>query len=238
MKVYSEEEQLNQKSQTSVKVTSYARIYLWFGLGILLTGLVGFGLPFILSGMNIDNAIQIYTILTIVSAIVTLPLMIVIQLRALKSSPIASTICYIIYSLAFGVLLSSLLMFAGLGYAVLAFAITGGIMLVMGIFGALLGNRLKNVYMVTITLMLSSLVLALVNVFFFNETLYWIVTFAMLAVIMLYVVIDMARIKFIVSNSPDGLTNSLAIYCAYLLYSDFIYIFVRVLIILASSRRN
>ena len=188
MEFYTEEEK--QSNAVSRKGISYAKIYLWFGLGILITGIVGFGLPYILQaiyGTNNESMVSCYTILVVASAIASIVLSLVINLRFMKEKSTASIICFTLYSVAFGILLSSALSFVGLETSLYAFLITGGVMFLMGIFGALLKNRIKNIYLVILSLLFSSLIISLVNLFLFNEMLYWISTFAMLAISLLFV---------------------------------------------------
>ena len=60
-----------------------------------------------------------------------------------------------------------------------------------------------------------------------SYTLMWIVNFALFGAMMLITIVDMVRIKNIANSG--GMNDNLSLYCAFTLYNDFIYIFVRVL---------
>ncbi|HBD05815.1 MAG TPA: hypothetical protein DCY93_00195 [Firmicutes bacterium] len=242
MEIYTEEEQVKLNNKTAIPSTAlnYGKIFLWFGIGILITGVVGFTLPYLLGAIFNGNGTKIntaYSIMVIISAIATLVLMILIHFNAFRQRSALVVTCYSLYSIAFGILMSSALSFAGAELSAYAFLITGGIMLVVGILGSLLGNRVKSVYMLIGALVFGSLIISLVNVFLFNETIYWIASFAIFAAVLLITAVDFANIKRIAQSYPNFDTGT-AIICAYTLYTDFIYIFLRVLMILAASKKD
>ena len=84
-----------------------------------------------------------------------------------------------------------------------------------------------------------SLVLWMMMLFgVFSGTLYWIVSLATFAAVMLITIWDMARIKAIAQQGE--MTKNISLYCAFVLYNDFIYIFLRILriVLIVFARRN
>lgn len=235
MEVYSPEEQERETKKVLLSnALPYAKILMFFGIGLVITGLVGFGLPYLLDALHANYSV--YMALIIISSIIVLPLSFIISFKSFNPNSIAVPICYFLYTIAFGILISSALYYADASLSVMAFAITGGIMLVMGILGILVGPKMNAVFMVAMTAMLGALVLSLVNFFFMNETVYWISSFVIFGAVLLFTAFDFYHVKRIVSSRGD-IGRNLAIYCAYIFYTDFIYIFIRVLAIL-SSRKN
>jgi len=242
MEIYTEEEQVQLQNKTTIPSTAinYGKIFLWFGLGILISGVVGFSLPYLLSAMfngNYNKINNAYSIMVIVSTIAVFILMVLIHISAFRQKTAVAVTSYTLYSIAFGILISSALSFAGAELSAYAFLITGGVMLVVGILGSLLGNRVKSVYMLIGVLVFGSLIISLINFFLFNQTIYWIASFALLAAVLLITAVDFANIKRIAQSYPNFDTGT-AIICAYTLYSDFLYIFLRVLMILAASKKD
>lgn len=234
MEVYSPEEQERETKKVLLSnALPYAKILMFFGIGLVITGLVGFGLPYLLDALHANY--NVYMALIIISSIIVLPLSFVISFKSFNPNSIAVPICYFLYTIAFGILISSALYYADASLSVMAFAITGGIMLVMGILGILVGPKMNAVFMVAMTAMLGALVLSLVNFFFMNETVYWISSFVIFGAVLLFTAFDFYHVKRIVSSRGD-IGRNLAIYCAYIFYTDFIYIFIRVLAILSSRK--
>jgi FtsH-binding integral membrane protein len=70
----------------------------------------------------------------------------------------------------------------------------------------------------------------------YNLTLYYILTFAVFVAVMLITMWDVKRITTICENGE--MNNNLSLYCAFTIYTDFIYIFMRIALILAAFDRN
>lgn len=241
MEIY---EKHNQRAETrpepiiSKKGKYWGAIFLWFGLGILLSGVIGFGLPYILLALVGESGFEgAYTGTLIGSLVILIPLMFIFQFGAMRGKKVTTIVCYILYSAAFGVMLSSSLSFAGVETSLYAFLITGGVMALMGGISVGLGDKINRIALIAMTLMLGGIIISLVTFFFFNETLYWIASFAMLAGVVLIVSVDFARIRNTI-NSAGDISTPILIYCAFMLYTDFIYIFMRVLQLLAIANRN
>lgn len=225
------------------------KVFLWMGIGLAITALLSFVTPDIvvaLSGGNGEVATNAYIWMIIVSAIIMLPAVIMISMPLFtKHAPVAVT-GYFIYTVATGVLLSALMLILA-SYledsalfaknAALAWGITAICFVLMGILGIAF-KHMNAVIPLLLTLMVGCLVISLVNFFLQNDTIYWIVDFVLFGVILLITAVDMHNIAKISTRTNFKNDTALAIYCAYVLYCDFISILVRVLLYLAVSAKK
>lgn len=242
-----------EQTQTTVKPINSSigvqmmKVYLWFAYGLLLTGVVSIGLPnllmVMLKSIEAETVANIYLGMIVVSTIVMLVSLIVLAVQSFRRNRILMITSYTLYALCMGILLSALFLLLvpagqGMNTICLAFFITGGIFLVMGLIGSFSKANLNFFIPIIATLLLGIIIISLVNFFVGSLMIYWIVDFALLGIMVVIVAIDTYNIKKIAD--AGGLDNpNLAIYCAYRLYSDFIYIFVRILMYLAIfTRRN
>lgn len=217
------------------KVSFFAKTLLYFGYGLILTFLIAFGLPAILvaAKMDINSFAYALYIMCGIGAVGVLIFSIIIMIKSFTLRGFG-IITFSIYAALMGFALTPLYLLGtdptGLLGIVYSLAVTGGIFVIMGIIGVLSKGKIGMMLTLVISLSIGALVLSLVNLFVFNETIYWIVSFAILLVFILYVGIDFA----IIASHPDKSSNQAAIYCAFSLYTDFIIIFIRLLPIILS----
>ena len=235
---------------------SYANSYsfvgktmLWFGFGILLTAGLALGLPQLYQNLGwivLSESHQIaaiaasgaraINIITITCAIVAFITSIVSSFTIFKSQEhVAYAIVpYFIYVLCWGGILSIFCMFFDWYTIGLAFGSTSLVFFSIGIIGYLSRGRIGWAWGLVGGLFMGALPLIIVNIFLRSPVLYWVIEFAFLIAILLFVFIDFRRIG---EYSRNGATSTgLAIYCAFNIYCDFIYIFVKLLQIIAYTR--
>lgn len=222
------------ENENSSKTFSMIKIYAFMALALLITGLVGYGLPYLLIATGAEGA---YLPIMIVSAIVMIPMMIVIQLKAFKKTSKAVPICFFIYAVAMGCLLSSILMVFDLNLVAIAFLISAGTFGVMALFGVITKNSLNGLLPIVFTAVIGASIISLVNLLIGSEAIYWIVEFVMFGAMLLITAIDMNNIKKI-AMTTEGSSTNVALFCAFNLYVDFIYIFIRVLYYVALFTSN
>ena len=150
-----------------------------------------------------------------------------------------------IYVTVMGVMLSSLTW--TLPPAILAegFGITALIFGLMAFLGFISKGRLTGVWVVAIGLLVGAGILSLINFLMIMTgligdayiTISWIVSLMVFGFLMLMTMWDVHRISAIAGNASES-GNNLVYYCAYILYSDFIAILIRVLRILAILARR
>lgn len=212
------------------RLNFFARTLLWFGYGLILTFLITFGLPaiFVAAGMDVESFAYALYVMCGIGGLGVLIFSIVIMFKSFSARGFG-VITFTIYSVFMGLALTPLYIIGtdptgmiGILYSLL---VTGGIFVIMGLIGVLSKGKIKGMWLLAMGLCIGSLILSLVNFFVFNETIYWIVSFAILLVFILYVGIDFA----IISRHPVDADNRMAILCAFQLYTDFIIIFIRLL---------
>jgi len=142
---------------------------------------------------------------------------------------------FLLYSLCMGVLLSALTLTIDPYILGETFGITCLVFLIMALVGYFSKANLSSLIFVGMGLLLGSIALSLFNIFIGSDTIGWIVTFAAFGAIMLITAFDMWRIKKIIEQG--AMSNNLAMYCAFSLYVDFVYMFIRIAIILSRIRR-
>ncbi len=247
-----------QQVKTKNKVTSsssfsYAKVYLWMTLGLVITGLVAFFLPSLLTLMatqfswSSETLGNVYLGLLIASAVLMLPAMFLITFKAWQPKSALMTASYVIYTFLMGILLSSVFLTVlatsdsygdyistiGVSFLISAFSF-----FVMGLIGLFSKRNLGVLLPLLITLCLGSLTISLVNVFLRSPMIYWIIDFVSFAIILIVTAIDMNRMKQLAENGGLSSETNIALYCAFNLYVDFINIFLRVLYYVMASKNR
>lgn len=145
-----------------------------------------------------------------------------------------------IYVVLMGILLSTFTFLFDWVILVEAFGVTTVIFGVMGLLGYVSKGRLAGIGLILLGLIIGAGLLALINWIMIlaggvtetNIRLSWIVSLLVFAFLMLVTMYDVYRIKKI-AESGASQDNNLVNYCAYILYSDFIAILIRVIYFLA-----
>lgn len=237
-------------SKAQKATLSLVKVYLWFALGLLITGVVSLGLPNLLvlfqgtAGEEKMNTIYIVGI--VVSVILMIPALIVLNVQAFRKNVPLIITTYVIYALSMGVLLSSLFLSLvgpgeGMNTICVAFFVTGGIFLINGVFAALMKKtNLNMLWPILSSLVLGVLIISLVNFFIGSETIYWIVEFVIFGVMLVSTLLDMHNINKLAESGQFENSTNLSVYCGFMLYVDFIWLFIRILyyIILFSKKNN
>ena len=151
----------------------------------------------------------------------------------------------LIYCICMGLVLSSLVIFVPWPVLGITFAITAGIFGIMFLISYFSKGSLNALGITGLGLFIGAGVLSLIGWIFILTGflgayihLYWIISLLSFAAIMFITIWDMWRIKTIAQQGE--MSDNLVMYCAFILYVDFIYIFLRVLRIVSYfySRRN
>ena len=146
----------------------------------------------------------------------------------------------IIYVVLMGIMLSLFAFLFDWIILVEAFGITTLIFGLMAFLGYISKGRLTGIGFILLGLLIGAAVLSLVNWLMIiiggikqeNVMLSWIVSLIVFAFLMLVTLYDVHRIKKIAETGAQQ-DNNLTYYCAYILYSDFIAILIRVVYYLA-----
>lgn len=174
-----------------------------------------------------DAALDIFFGSFVASAIGLLVLSFVlpISLRRGKHSII---LYYVLYIVCMSVVLSSVFVLYDLSTLGLTFGVTSLIFGIMALLGYVSKGSFSGVRALILGLFLGAVVLSIVNFFLANSEIDWIVSFVIFAVILLVTMYDVRRIKDIAAGGAKQSYN-LILYCTFMLYVDFVNIFLRVL---------
>lgn len=224
----------NPSSTSDVDSTksSIVKVFLYMFLGLLVTAGVSIGTYFLLvsRAMSADA----YLTLTMVSAICSIILIFVAQFLVLRRGK-GGQITYWLYTVCMGVLLSSFMLvyeLSSLGYIFLA---TASVFAIMAIYGLVTKKSTMGLGMFAVGALWGALILSLINIFMHNAAIYYIISYVGLAAMLAITAFDVNQTKKL---AQDGnLNGGLAIYMALQLYTDFVYIFIRLVMLFAREKR-
>ena len=212
------------ETSTSTATSVYAKVFAWMALALVIT----FGIAF--AGTYLLNFIDpnLYMFILIGAAIVQLILVFVINFSGLLSKKQGVVkLPFILYSICMGVLMSSVIAVTEITTILYAFGATFvcfGAMALVGWFSK--SSNMRVMYLIAMGLGIGSIILVLVNIFTGSDTIGWIVSFAMFAFILIITAVDIHRMKQVAEAGM--MTENLAIFFAFQIYYDFIYIFLKV----------
>ena len=219
---------------------SLVKVFGYMFMGLLITTAVALGLGAFFNYVLMkdtpltdfeSNVGLVMIALLIISAIgiIVLSFMVPITVARGKHSVLVPAI---IYTVLMGIMLSTIAAFIPWYLLGITFGITCAIFGVMTLIAFLSKGQMPGLAIAAIGLFVGAGIVALFMWILMllgqNVTvLYWIVSLATFAAMMLITMFDLARIKTIAKNGE--MTNNLSLYCAFILYNDFIYILLRVL---------
>lgn len=243
------DEVLGRKSRPSqVSVADGSKfigaVFLYMFLALVITGVVAAALGAVFEKLLFTSSSETfsraYLITLIVSLVLYIPTMIWVQISALRNSK-GMVPAYVIYSITMGVFISTFTNFVPFIDIAIAFGgtcLTFGLMTIIAWFSK---RNLSTLGLIGSGLLFGSLMLVLINLplsMLFPETftvVNWVISFVMLIAVILITVIDLRNVKEIAARG--GAANNVALLCALSLYVDFIYIFIRLLALVARARR-
>ena len=217
-------------------VLSIAKVFLFMFAGLLITAIVAFGVGafmyYQIVALENESMITLYLGIVISSAVALLIDMFIINFVVLKGQH-SVLVPGIIYCALVGVLFSMLTIIIPWEIIGMAFGVTALSFLIMSAIAFLSKGNMAPILIVIIGLAIGAGFLALFNFLFalitgrVIETLYWVVEFAIFALVLFVTIFDLWRIKKIAENG--GMDNNLSLYCAFIMYTDFINVFIRIL---------
>lgn len=177
-----------------------------------------------------------YIYLLIGSVIVYIPLIIWIHIVAFRGRG-RLDIPFVIYAIVMGVFISAFTMFVPFEVIAISFGITCLVFGLLSLIGLLSKKNLSVLALIAMGIFVGALFVFLFNfiwsLFFPGfQSLYWLVSYAIFFAMMLITIFDVWRVKKIAQKGEQS--NNIALYCAFNLYVDFIYIFIRILGIVAT----
>ena len=237
---------LSNKLSKGVFLTKvFTKMFICLLITTAVAALFGFGFQELLirtadaEGNLNETLVTTLVVTLIVSAIALLIMSFVLPIMFMRAKHNIAVPLYI-YVTLMGILLSTFTFIVDWVILVEAFGITTLIFGVMGLLGYVSKGKLTGIWVILLGLLIGAGLLSLVNWAMiiargYNEQtmmISWIVSLLVFAFLMLITLYDVYRIKRIAENGAQQ-DNNLINYCAYVLYSDFIAILVRVIYFLA-----
>ena len=214
--------------------------FLYLALALLITFAVvgGMGALFNFAiAKDSEASAEIFLKVFLGALILYLPVMIWVHIAAARGGKTVGP-AFFLYSIVLGVMISPLCVLLDFWTIIIAFGTT---CLAFGLMALIAWGTKKNLSTLAVIafgLIIGALIISLVNLILMichvGSSMYWLVSFLFFAAIMLLTIVDLNHVKQI-AMSGNG-TKNLALLCALNLYVDFIYIFIRLLMIIASIR--
>lgn len=206
----------------------FVKVYGWMSLALIITGLVAI--------WTASNG-YIISILTETKWVFIGLLLIEFVLVAylvgwiLKMSSQTATIIFILYSILNGLTLSVIFLVFTADSIASTFFITAGTFAIMSIYGYFTKSDLTKLGNLLLMGLIGLIIASAVNIFFQNETLYWITTYAGILIFIGLIAYDTQKIKKIniIGNEGTDEDKKEAIIGALTLYLDFINLFLKLL---------
>ena len=233
---------------------SIAKVYGYMGIGLAITGVVAFLAAWLFSsqinfGLEKNDAfftqswVMAYLGVVIVSFVAMLVLSFVIPVRLARGGK-SIWVPYILYSVFMGFLLTAILL-AGIDFYIIgeAFLITSVAFAAMFLIGWFTKANIAPLAYIAMALGMMILVAAISGIIilafrgFTADQIFWFdmgLTGAMCVLILIITIIDTYRIRRLLENGRDS--TNIHLFCAYIMYCDFISLLIRVIYILARAK--
>lgn len=241
-----------EKPRTTAESASFiGKVFLTMFGGLLITTAVAVGLGFLFAylyngaiGTGKEESVLTGLIIAyVISAVGILVLSFVIPITFARGRH-NILVPGIIYTILMGVIFTAIILFTDPLILAYSLGITTLIFGLMALIGFLGKGRMRGISIAIIGLLVGTGLLIITNLilmWIIPETFtvfYWVISFAYFAIILLITVWDMRNIKMLASRA-EAHGNNVVLYCAYMIYVDFITILLRIIyyLALASGRK-
>ena len=209
-------------------------VYAWMASGLALTAVVAW---WVSTQRDVMRAI-FHGPTFFVLLLAEIGLVIAISAGMRRISATVATILFMIYSALNGLTLSIIFVrFTGASLAS-TFVVTAGTFAAMSIYGFVTKRDLTALGSLLFMALIGLVLASIVNIFFVNATLYWIVTYAGVLIFVGLTAYDTQKLRALAiqTASDREMSNRLAIYGALSLYLDFINLFLLLLRIMGDRK--
>jgi len=226
------------------KTSLLAQTFGWVTIGLILTSVISIGLALLFNtllnnaGTNAEQTalMNIYLIVLGIASVIQIVLVIVIQFSVIRKGPTEKniTVPYLLYAANMGIVLSFLVLLMEFEILVSSLAITVILFALMYLFAKQTKLNLRPAGIVGGTLLIGGIILSIVNIFLQSSGLDWLLSFVLFGAVMLITLFDLWQVA---KASEAGVTSkNLAVFFAFNLFVDFIYIFIRIIYFVLRAR--
>lgn len=218
----------------STTMTLMKSVYLWMAVALAITGITSMAVA---SSYEMQQLLFSGKYTFLVLAIAEIGLVIYLSARIARMSFAAAMTSFLVYSFLNGLTLSVIFLAYTKASIATTFFVTAGTFAAMSIYGYFTKKDLSSFGNIMRMALIGLIIATIVNLFWANSTLYWIVTYAGVIIFVGLTAYDTAKIKQMLANQEvnEG-TQKLALLGALSLYLDFINLFLYLLRIFGSSR--
>jgi FtsH-binding integral membrane protein len=231
---YSQPQTLDYGTSAGVVARFMNNVYAWMAAGLALTAVVAW-----MVAHNAQALSAIFNTGTFIFLILAqLGLVMAISYATNKISTGVATALFLLYAALNGLLFSVIFLTYSLGSIGFAFAITAGMFGGMSVIGYVTKMDLTSFRGFFIMGLIGIVIASVVNIFMHSTPLYWLITYATVALFLGLTAYDTQKLKEIAyaTEGNPHLANRLAINGALALYLDFINLFLMMLRILGNRR--
>jgi FtsH-binding integral membrane protein len=208
------------------------QVYTWMTAGLLVTSAVASYTARAPSVLNMlyGNPFAIWLLF-----ILQIGLVIGLSAAIDRLAPLAAAALFIAYAALNGLTLSAIFLVYTSTSIAQAFLATAATFLVMSLYGSITKRDLSTAGNLLVMALIGFFVGSIVNLFWANSALYWVLTYLGIAIFIGLTAYDTQQIKQIIQQAQDDTSaRRLAIISALKLYLDFINLFVLLLRIFGS----
>ena len=216
-------------------------LYLTFALLITFAVVGGLGALISLNADTITGNIETYLTIYIIALIAYIPILIWVHIAARRNGRSVG-VGFFVYSIVMGVLISPICLVLPIGTVILALGTTVLAFAVMALIAWTSKKNLSNLAVIGFGLLIGALIISLFNFIFYlvapgiYNILYLVVSAIFFIAIILITIFDLKNVQQIAMSG--NATKNIAFVCALNLYVDFIYIFIRILYLIAMLLGN
>jgi uncharacterized protein len=227
--------QYESRADSATVAQFFNAVYAWMAAGLALTAVIAWWVS--------DQPALMAQIfrgpMLIALIIVELALVFVISAATQKINATAATILFLLYSAINGLTLSVVFLIYTQASLASTFAVTAGTFAATSVYGYVTKRDLSSLGSILFMGLIGLVIASIVNIFWANSTLYWIITYAGVLIFVGLTAYDTQKLKQIAYQTTHNpaLAARLSVNGALMLYLDFINLFLFLLRILG-SRRN
>ncbi|MBP1619211.1 MAG: Bax inhibitor-1/YccA family protein [Bacteroidetes bacterium] len=222
--------------QKTAQATLFKNVYSWMAMALVVTGLTAF---FVANSETLIQAIYGNKILFYVILFSPLALVWYLSARINTLTLSTATILFIVYSVLNGLTFSFIFMYYTTTSIASTFFITAGTFAAMALIGTFTKKDLSSIGSILFMALIGLIIASVVNVFWNNDLLYWIVSYAGVLIFVGLTAYDAQKIKRMINEHGTEVnesTQKIALIGALSLYLDFINLFLFMLRILGGRK--
>ena len=210
-------------------------VYMWMTLALGVTGVVAL---YVSQSTELMYSIFSNSILFWGLIIAEFALVMIISARIHKMSFSTSLLLFLLYSLVNGLTLSVIFAVYTKESVATTFFVTAGTFGVMSLIGYFSKKDLSKLGGILFMLLIGLIIATVVNIFWANSTMYWIITYAGVLIFVGLTIYDTNKIKAMLEyhQGDEVITQKIALLGALTLYLDFINLFLYLLRLLGDRK--